>query len=155
MIELLEEVIEHILLHVAHGILFLRIFPDLGNPRTTGLDIVLMDSDHILLRDLLKPIVVQDHLIRPRPAVLTVVVVDLHKAVEQLLDVINVATLDITHNPEFLTLWQEQSAEVCLSALAHNALRASEESLLLGTLQHGTHIDPQSDVIILQPLSQR
>ena len=155
MVEFLEEVIEDILLHVTHGVFLLRILTDLGNPRTTGLDIVLMDSGHILLRDLLKPIVVQDHLVRPRPAVLTVVVVDLHETVKQLLDIIDVTALDVPYDTQLLTLWQEQSTEVCPTPLAHNALRTSEEALLLGTLQHGTHIDPQGDVVILQTLPQR
>ena len=44
---------------------------------TTGLDIVLMDMDHVLLCDLFESIVVENHLIRPRPAVITVVVIDL------------------------------------------------------------------------------
>ena len=114
-----------------------------------------MDLGNVFLRDLLQTVIVEDHLIRPCPTVVAVVVVDLHETVEQLLDVLDVAVLHVTHDAQFLTLRQQQSAKIRPATFAHETLRTPEEALLLGTLQHGTHIDTQRDIVILQSFAER
>ena len=110
--------------------------------------------NHILLCDLLKPIVIENHLIRPRPTVFTVVIIDFRKAVEQLLDVVNITVVDITDETHLLTLRHQQTTEIRPSTLTYGTLGPSEEAFLLGTLQHGTHIDTQGNIIVLQTLTQ-
>ena len=82
-------------------------------------------------------------------------IINLHKAVEQLLNVIDVAILDVTDNTQLLTLWQEQTTQICPTAFTDKTLRTSEEALLLSTLQHGTHIDAQGNIIVFQSLAKR
>ena len=155
MVKLLEELVEDFFIHIAHGILLLRILTDLGNPCTTGFDVVFVNMLCFCLGDFLKTIVVEDHLIGPRPAVFAIIVVDLHKAVKQLLDVIDVPILDVANHPQLLTLRQEKTTQIRPTTFTHKTLRTSEVALLLGTFQYGAHIDAQGDVVILQALPQR
>ena len=114
-----------------------------------------MDMDDILLSNLLQSVIVEDHLIRPCPTIITIVVVDLNKTVEQLLDVIDISVLDVTDNTQLLTLRQQQTAKICPTAFTDKTLRTPEEALLLCTLQHSTHIDAQSDIIVFQSFTKR
>ena len=100
-------------------------------------------------------VVVQNHLVAPCPAVVGIVVVDVGKAVEHLLDVVNGPRLDVTDQPLLLTLGQQQTTEVYPFTLANGAHGLADITFLLGTLQHGTHVDTEGNVVVLQTLLQR
>ena len=76
MIQFLQEVIEDLLLHIAHSELLLSILADFGNPGTAGTHIVLTDTSAGSLVNLRQMVVVQYELVRPRPAVVAVMIVD-------------------------------------------------------------------------------
>ena len=76
------------------------------------------------------------------------------KAVEHLLDIIYGAGLDVADEPALLALGHEQTAEVNPAPLADDARGLADIAFLLGTLQHGTHVDTQGDVVVFQPLAQ-
>ena len=109
MIELVDEVVEHLILHIAHGVFLLGILADLTDPDTTSHDIVLADPLSILLSNLIQTIVVKNHLVCPCPLVFTVVVIDLLKAVDDSLNGLQGTILDIIDQTSLFTLRQQQS----------------------------------------------
>ena len=154
MVELGDEVVEDFLLDVTHLEFLLGILADFGYPGTTGADIVLTDALHGLLRQFVNLVIVENHLVGPCPLVFTVVAVDVVETIQHLLNALDASTLDIVDEPLFLTGRQQQSREVVPFTFAHGGGRLAEESFLDGTLQHGTHIDAEGDVVILDALAQ-
>ena len=108
-VELGDEVIEHLLLHVAHGKLLLRILTNLGNPGTTGTNVVFTNALAGRLVKFVEMVVVENELIAPRPAIVAVAVIDVGKAVEHLSDVLNVTVLHIVDEALFFAGWQQQA----------------------------------------------
>ena len=53
MVELREEVVKHLLFHIAHGKLLLGILPDFGYPGATGMHIVLTNALYVSIGNLL------------------------------------------------------------------------------------------------------
>ena len=155
MIKFLQEVIEDLFLHITHGILLLGILADLGDPGTTGFHIILVNPFTGCGIQFLELVVVKNHLVAPSPTVVTVTVMDIGKAVEHLLDIVDYTTLDVLNQPLFLALRQEQTTQIHPLALADGTHRSAHIPFLLGTLQHSTHIDTQGDIVVLQTLPQR
>ena len=155
MIELLYELIEHFLVHITHRILLLRILANLCNPGSAGLHIVLANTLTGSCIKLLQVVVVQNHLVAPCPTVVTVVIVDLREAIKHLLDIVDGTALDVFNESLLLTLRQQQSTHVNPLTLSHSAHRLADIALLLGTLQHSTHINTQGDIVVLLTLTKR
>ena len=102
-----------------------------------------------------KMVVVQNHLVAPRPTIVRIAVVDIREAVEHLLDIVDHTILDILNQSLFLALRQQQATQVHPLALTDSANGPADIPFLLSTLQHSTHIDTQGDIVILQTLLQR
>ena len=102
MVEFREEVLIYLQLHVAHLVFLLGILANLSNPGTTGSDIILTDTLTGGLVEFLQLILVQNHLIAPCPTVVAIVIMNLHKAIEHLLDIVDGAILDIVNQSLFL-----------------------------------------------------
>ena len=100
-------------------------------------------------------VVVEDELIAPCPAVVAVVVVDFLESAEHVLYVLQSAVEDIVGETLLFAFRQQQAGKVNPSAFSNFCLRHTEESLLDGTLQHGTHIDAEGDVVVFQAFPQR
>ena len=98
-------------------------------------------------------VVVENHLITPSPTVFAVVIVDLGETIEHLLDIVDITRLDVRDQTLFLALGQEKSAEINPTSLTCSIHGFADVALFLGTLQHGSHIDTQGDIIILQTLT--
>ena len=105
-VEFGEEVFVNVLFDVAHLEFFFGILADLGNPGTAGSDVVLTNALTGGLVEFSELLVVQNHLVAPCPAIIAVVVVNLNKAVEYIVDIVDVAILDILNQALFLALGQ-------------------------------------------------
>ena len=80
MVELRDEVVEHLLVHVAHPVLFLRVLSYLGNPRPARGHVVAPDALGTVGVEFLQTVIVQDEAVCPRPLVFAVMVVDVGQA---------------------------------------------------------------------------
>ena len=99
-------------------------------------------------------IIVQNQLITPSPTVVTIVIVDFLETSKYLLDILYGTLLYLINQTLFLALRQQQSTEVRPSALTYFRFRIAEEALFLSTLQDGTHVDTQCDIIVFQAFIQ-
>ena len=155
MIQLRDEVVEDILIDITHCKLLLGILANLGNPGATGLDIVLTDALYGSLVDFFETIVVENQLVGPCPLVFAVVVVDLIETAEYLMDALNRPVLDILEQALLLAGRQQQTREVVPLSQSDFTYRLAQPITLDGTLQDGTHIDAQGDIVVFDTLLQR
>ena len=114
-----------------------------------------MDTLTGSLIQLVKMVVVQNHLVAPCPTVVRITVVDVREAVEYLLDIVDNTALDILNQAQLLTLGQQQTTQVIPLTLTYGTDRPADIPFLLSAFQHSTHIDTQGDIVILQALLQR
>ena len=105
-VEFGEEVFVNVLFYVAHLEFFFGILADLGNPGAAGSDVVLTNALTGGLVEFFELVVVHDHLVASCPAIIAVVVVNLNKTVEYIVDIVDVAILDILNQALLLALGQ-------------------------------------------------
>ena len=96
-LELCNEVVEHVALHVAQAELFLGIFAYERYPLAAGAHIVGMDMLHSLGIEIIDVVVVENHAVGPSPAILVVVLVDGDKACQHVFYRLELAVDDVVH----------------------------------------------------------
>lgn len=112
MVELGDEVLKNLRVHVAHFVFFLSIFAYLRDPCAAGLDIILSNCCHVLRSELLQVIIVEDQAVGPCPLILAVMVVDVLETVEDIVDGVKAAVFDVTDDTLLLAVGEQESGEI-------------------------------------------
>ena len=115
-----------------------------------------MDAVGILQGNLGDVVVVADHLVGPCPLVFAIVGINLLEAADELLDGFDGSILQVGDDAVFLAYRQEESGEVIPVAGTYLRGRRGDGRIALQySLQHGTHVDAQGDIVVFDALVER
>ncbi len=132
-------------------------FSDFRYPGAACPDIVFVYAVGIFQRNLRDAVVIADHSVGPCPLIFAIVGIDFLEALEQLLDGLDVAFLHILNDALFLSL---PAAGVLRGHPSRprrswRGRRGDGRVALQHSLQHGTHVDAQGDIVVFDALVER